>query len=186
MTHPLSAPAPGGDDENRKGATGSSGSSRAFGDGGASGRPSGTGTDYTGSGGKTELVRLIRQLESIEIRTDRDLYRYARLLRAIGMELSLRVQMDADWIAALLSQYKGRWYTFGAESRVRARLVAGHLKQGARAAEVLGMAGIKTYAAFQRHFVKPEIEAQKKQRTSKDGGFTITEADGNKKGGRAA
>ncbi|RMI39747.1 hypothetical protein [Streptomyces triticirhizae] len=158
-----------------------------FGDGGANGVPSGVGTTFTNAGGgqRSELMQLVTQLESMEIRTDRDLYRYARLLRAIGIEMSLRISMDADWLAALLSQYRGRWYTFGAEARIRGRLVAGHLKQGGKAAEVLGMAGVKAYAAFQRHFVKPEIEAQQKGRRSQHAGFTITQAEEKKEGGRA-
>lgn len=124
----------------------------------------------------SDLVKLIQQLEKIEFRTDRDLYNYARILRQIGMELYMRVGMDADMIAAILSQYKGKWYTFGVQSKLRAKLVGAHLKGGASAAKVLGLSGVKMYASFVKHFIKPEQEAEaeaRKGKGSKKPGFSI-------------
>ncbi|MCX4971249.1 hypothetical protein OHA98_42380 [Streptomyces sp. NBC_00654] len=126
-----------------------------------------------GGGGTTNLAKLVMQLEKIEIRNDRDLYQYARLTRAIGLELSMRMMMDADWVSALLGQYKGKWYTFGAQSKIRAKLVGAHLRAGASAARVVGLSGVKMYASFQKHFVKPEIEAQNKKVKPKNEGFII-------------
>jgi superfamily I DNA and RNA helicase len=123
----------------------------------------------------SNLAQLIQQLEKIEFRTDRDLYQYARILRAIGLELNMRVAMDADMVSAILSQYKGKWWTFGAQSKVRAKLVGAHLRTGASAAKVLGLSGIKMYASFVKHFIQPEIEAERKARegNGKKPGFSI-------------
>ncbi|MFF2927175.1 hypothetical protein ACFVTP_33025 [Streptomyces celluloflavus] len=123
----------------------------------------------------TNLAQLIAALEKIEFRTDRDLYQYARILRAIGLELNLRIAMDADVVAAILSQYKGKWFTFGVQSKVRGKLVGAHLRGGAAAAKVLGLSGVKMYASFIRHFVQPEIEAEKRAREGKGKktGFSI-------------
>ncbi len=148
------------------------------------------------SGGKpsSNLVSLITKWEKLEITSDRDLYQYARLMRAIGQEMSLRLEMDGDWISALLSQYKGKWYTFGVQSKIRGKLVGAHLRlSGAGAAKIMGMSGVKMWAAFQRHFVKPELDAKAKAEAKKNGGkgkskgFTIGDkpADGTP-GGRAA
>lgn len=125
----------------------------------------------------SDLVKLIQQLEKIEFRTDRDLYRYARILRAIGLELYMRVGMDADMVTAILGQYKGKWYTFGLQSKLRAKLVGAHLRGGASAAKVLGLSGVKMYASFVKHFIKPEQEAEAEARKGKGGkgrpGFSI-------------
>ncbi|MGW2393941.1 hypothetical protein ACWCYK_31285 [Streptomyces lydicamycinicus] len=124
----------------------------------------------------TNLSQLVTKLEKVEFRTDRDLYTYARILRAIGLELSMRVAMDADVVAAILSQYKGKWYTFGLQSKVRGKLVGAHLRAGASAAKALGLSGVKMYASFVRHFIQPEIEAERKAREGKGAkkpGFSI-------------
>jgi hypothetical protein len=122
----------------------------------------------------SDLHKMIQQLEKIEFKTDRDLYNYAKLLRAIGFELYTRVAFDADMITAILSQYKGKWYTFGLQSKIRAKLVGAHLKAGASAAKVLGLAGVKMYASFVKHFIRPEQEAEAEARKgSKKPGFSI-------------
>lgn len=115
----------------------------------------------------SNLSQLVKQLEKMEFKTDRDLYQYARILRALGLELHMRVAMDADVISAILSQYKGKWYTFGVQSKIRAKLVGAHLKGGASAAKVLGLSGVKMYASFVKHFIQPEVEAEKKAREGK-------------------
>ncbi|MFB7258098.1 MULTISPECIES: hypothetical protein [Streptomyces] len=147
-----------------------------------------------GDGVGSNLGQLIKQLDAIEFKTDRDLYNYAKILRAIGFELFLRVGMDADMISAILSQYKGKWYTFGLQSKIRAKLVSGHLMAGAMAAKVLGLSGVKMYASFVKHFIKPEQEAEAEARKGKGKskpGFSIGDkpSDGAGKpgeGGRAA
>ncbi|MFE3995177.1 hypothetical protein ACFXPW_26280 [Streptomyces goshikiensis] len=124
----------------------------------------------------SNLSELIKQLEKIEFTSDRDLYQYARILRAIGLELHMRIGMDADMVGAILSQYKGKWWTFGAQSKIRAKLVSAHLKGGASAAKVLGLSGVKMYASFVKHFIQPEIEAERKAREGKGAkkpGFSI-------------
>ncbi|MFD8288042.1 hypothetical protein ACFV2B_07380 [Streptomyces lavendulae] len=149
-----------------------------------------TGDDGVGS----NLGQLIKMLDAIEFKTDRDLYTYAKILRAIGMELHLRVGMDADLISAILSQYKGKWYTFGLQSKIRGKLVGYHLHVGANAAKVLGLSGVKMYASFVKHFIKPEQEAEAESRQGKGKskpGFSIGDrpSDGAGKpgeGGRAA
>ncbi|MFE7614330.1 hypothetical protein [Streptomyces sp. NPDC057496] len=124
----------------------------------------------------SNLTQLINQLEKIEFTSDRDLYQYARILRAIGLELHMRIGMDADMVGAILGQYKGKWWTFGAQSKIRGKLVAAHLKGGSSAAKVLGLSGVKMYASFVKHFIQPEIEAERKAREGKGArkpGFSI-------------
>ena len=134
-----------------------------------------TSADGGSVSGSTNLAKLFAQLEKIEFQTDRDLYNYARCLRAIGLELSMRVAMDADMVSAILSQYKGKWFTFGIQSKIRGKLVGAHLRSGAGAARVLGLSGVKMYASFVKHFIQPEIEAEKKAREGKGSkpGFSI-------------
>lgn len=143
------------------------------------------------TGESSNLAALIAKLEKVEFKTDRDLYEYARILRAIGLELTMRVSMDADVVSAILSQYKGKWFTFGLQSKVRGKLVGAHLRVGAQAARTLGLSGVKMYASFVRHFIQPEIEAEKKAREGKGKskpGFSIGDkprADGPGRPGEA-
>lgn len=115
----------------------------------------------------SNLGQLIKQLDAIEFKTDRDLYNYAKILRAIGFELYMRIGFDADMISQILSQYKGKWYTFGVQSKIRAKLVSGHLKAGSTAARIMGLSGVKMYASFVKHFIKPEQEAEAEARKGK-------------------
>ncbi|MFD4291554.1 hypothetical protein ACFWRD_33775 [Streptomyces sindenensis] len=104
--------------------------------------------------------RLIHLVERIEIRSDKDILALATAINHLGRELHLILGMRAEEINGVLSTYKGKWYTFGASSRVKARLVSAHLKVSAEAAKALGVGALKMAHAFDRHFVKPEQEAK--------------------------
>ena len=121
--------------------------------------------------------RLIHAVEQIEIRNNKDILALAKAINLLGRELHLILGMRAEEINAVLSQYKGRWYTFGASSRVKARLVSAHLKVSAEAAKALGVGALKMAHAFNRHFVLPEQEAKSRrngQSTRRE--FTIEDA----------
>ncbi|MFE0654215.1 hypothetical protein ACFVZH_37295 [Streptomyces sp. NPDC059534] len=121
--------------------------------------------------------RMIYAIEKIEIRSDRDILALAKAINYLGRELHLILGMRAEEINGVLSTYKGKWYTFGASSRIKARLVSAHLKVSAEAAKALGVGALKMASAFDRHFVKPEAEARR-ARSGKTGPrktFTIGE-----------
>lgn len=119
-----------------------------------------------------QLIQNLQKLMSMEIRNDKDIDLYTRRLKAVGSDLYLRIGMDADFIQARLSQYKGRWFEFGLGAKIRAKLVAAHLRVGAEAFKTGAVGAIKMNAAFRKHFVEPEREAkQAKHRSSKS--FTI-------------
>ncbi|MFC9132872.1 hypothetical protein ACFT4A_39380 [Streptomyces sp. NPDC057099] len=107
--------------------------------------------------------RLIHTIERIEIRSDKDIIAMAKAINHLGRELYLILGMRAEELNGVLSQYKGKWYTFGAQSRIKARLVSAHLKVSAEAAKALGVGALKMAHAFDRHFVKPEQEAKQKR-----------------------
>ncbi|MFF5938992.1 hypothetical protein [Streptomyces sp. NPDC012508] len=127
--------------------------------GGGRGGASASGT----SGDRHQGDRLIHAVAKIEIRSDRDIIAMARAINHLGRELHLILGMRAEEINGVLSTYKGKWYTFGASSRVKARLVSAHLKVSAEAAKALGVGALKMAHAFDRHFVKPEQEAKQKR-----------------------
>lgn len=124
----------------------------------------------------SNLPRLVAELERIEFNSDKDIDRYTRLIKAIGTELYLRAGLDAEVLQATLGRYKGRWYLFGVDVKVRAKLVAAHLKISAEAAKAYAVGAIRMHAAFRRHFVEPEQEAKRKARHAKGkGNFRIGE-----------
>ncbi|MFE0654178.1 hypothetical protein ACFVZH_37105 [Streptomyces sp. NPDC059534] len=134
---------------------------RGGGQGGSGGNGGGRGAAPAGGGAdRHQGDRMIYAIEKIEIRSDRDILALAKAINHLGRELHLILGMRAEEINGVLSTYKGKWYTFGASSRVRARLVSAHLKVSAEAAKALGVGALKMAAAFDRHFVKPEAEAK--------------------------
>ncbi|MEU9797198.1 hypothetical protein AB0E27_42830 [Streptomyces sparsogenes] len=127
------------------------------GNGGGRGSASGAADRHQGD-------RLIYAVERIEFRNDRDILALAKAINHLGRELHLILGMRAEELNGVLSTYKGKWYTFGASSRVKARLVSAHLKVSAEAAKALGVGALKMAHAFDRHFVKPEQEAKQQRR----------------------
>jgi hypothetical protein len=120
---------------------------------------------------------MISVIERIEFRNEKDIIACAKAVNRLGRELHFILSMRAEEIQGVLSTYKGAWYTFGASSRVRARLVAMHLKVSAEAAKALGVGALKMAHAFDRHFIKPEQDAKRKkngQKTRRQ--FTIEDA----------
>ncbi|EST17896.1 hypothetical protein [Streptomyces niveus] len=107
--------------------------------------------------------RLIYAIERIELRSDRDILALARAINHLGRELHLILGMRAEEVNGVLSTYKGKWYTFGASSRIKARLVSAHLKVSGEAAKALGVGALKMAHAFNRHFVVPEREAKQRR-----------------------
>ncbi|MFJ8195213.1 hypothetical protein ACIQ8D_36590 [Streptomyces sp. NPDC096094] len=137
------------------------------GNGGGNGGGGGRGSAAGAAGDRHQGDRLIYLVERIEIRSDKDIYAMAKAINHLGRELHLILGMRAEEINGVLSQYKGHWYTFGAASRVKARLVSAHLKVSAEAAKALGVGALKMAHAFDRHFVKPEQEAKAKRNGKK-------------------
>jgi len=110
---------------------------------------------------------MISAIERIEFNDEKDILACAKAVNRLGRELHFILSMHAEEIQGVLSTYKGRWYTFGAQSRIKARLVAMHLKVSAEAAKALGVGALKMAHAFDRHFVKPEQEAKRKRNGQK-------------------
>ncbi|SFD74470.1 hypothetical protein [Streptomyces aidingensis] len=129
----------------------------------------GSGTDGRHHQGDAMIARI----ERIELRSNRDVLALAKAINHLGRELHLILGMRAEELQATLGQYKGRWFTFGAGSKVRARLVAAHLKVSAEAAKALGVGALKMAHAFDRHFVKPEQEARRQPKKPARPQFTI-------------
>ncbi|MER7901341.1 hypothetical protein ABTX62_36150 [Streptomyces sp. NPDC096046] len=119
-----------------------------------------------GSADRHQGDRLIYAVERIEIKGSKDILALAKAINHLGRELHLILGMRAEEINGVLSTHKGKWYTFGASSRVKARLVSAHLKVSAEAAKALGVGALKMAHAFNRHFIVPEREA-KQRRTTK-------------------
>ncbi|MFJ3819270.1 hypothetical protein [Streptomyces sp. NPDC090056] len=141
------------------------------GSGGGGGR--GGAAPAADGGDRHQGDRMIYAIERIEIRSNRDIVALAKAINHLGRELHLILGMRAEEVNGVLSTYKGSWYTFGASSRVKARLVSAHLKVSAEAAKALGVGALKMAAAFDRHFVQPEREAKNARKAPKRREFTI-------------
>lgn len=137
---------------------GGGGNGNGNGGGGKAGAqtPGGAPNNHQGDG-------MIRAIERIEFRNEKDIMALAKAVNRLGRELHFILGMRAEEVQAVLSTYKGKWYTFGASSRIKARLVAMHLKVSAEAAKALGVGALKMAHAFDRHFIKPEQEAKRKR-----------------------
>ncbi|MFE7412907.1 hypothetical protein [Streptomyces laurentii] len=132
--------------------------------GGNGGNGGGGGKGAAAAGGSADRHqgdRMIYAIERIEIRNEKDILALAKAINHLGRELHLILGMRAEEINGVLSQYKGKWFHFGATNRVKARLVSAHLKVSAEAAKALGVGALKMSHAFHRHFVEPELEAKR-------------------------
>lgn len=127
---------------------------------GAGQAPSAAPNNHQGDG-------MISAIERIEFRGAKDIMACAKAVNRLGRELHFILSMRAEEIQAVLSTHKGTWYVFGADVRIKARLVAMHLKVSAEAAKALGVGALKMAHAFDRHFVKPEQEAKRKKNGQK-------------------
>lgn len=143
------------------------------------GRGGGGGQASAGGGGadRHQGDRLIAAVERIEFTSEKDIYALAKAINHLGRELHLILGMRAEELNGVLSTYKGKWYHFGAASRVKARLVSAHLKVSAEAAKALGVGALKMAHSFDRHFVKPEQEAKAKAGQKKTARKTFTIGD---------
>ncbi|MFF7366035.1 hypothetical protein [Streptomyces sp. NPDC008125] len=141
------------------------------------GRGGNGGAGGGGSDDRHQGDRMIYAIERIEIRSNKDIVALARAINHLGRELHLILGMRAEEINGVLSTYKGKWYTFGASSRVKARLVSAHLKVSAEAARALGVGALKMASAFDRHFVKPEQEAKARRNGQKSPRKSFTIGD---------
>lgn len=143
--------------------------------GGGSGGGGGAGQAASGAD-RHQGDSMIHRIERIEITSDKDVIALGKAINHLGRELHLILGMRAEELQAVLGQYKGRWYTFGAGSKVKARLVAAHLKVAAEAAKAIGVGALKMSHAFQRHFIAPEQEARRRANGAKGRkAFTIGE-----------
>ncbi|WP_329039920.1 hypothetical protein OIE71_34780 (plasmid) [Streptomyces sp. NBC_01725] len=136
--------------------------------GGGNGNGNGNGGNAAAAGGgdRHQGDRLIYMVERIELRNDRDILALAKAINHLGRELHLILGMRAEEVNGVLSTYKGKWYFFGASSKIKARLVSAHLKVSAEAAKALGVGSLKMAHAFNRHFVVPEREAKQRRGTA--------------------
>ncbi|MFD7720741.1 hypothetical protein [Streptomyces sp. NPDC059814] len=135
--------------------------------GGRGGNGGGGASTGAGPGDRHQGDQMIHLIERIEFKSDKDILALAKAINHLGRELHLILGMRAEEINGVLSTYKGKWYTFGASSRVKARLVSAHLKVSAEAAKALGVGALKMAHAFDRHFVKPEQEAKARRNGQK-------------------
>ncbi|MGW9242567.1 hypothetical protein ACWGRL_28155 [[Kitasatospora] papulosa] len=147
------------------------------GSGGGGNNRGGGGGRQSDDGDRHQGDRLIYAVERIEFKDEKDVLALAKAINHLGRELHLILGMRAEELNGVLSTYKGKWYMFGAGSKVKARLVSAHLKVSAEAAKALGVGALKMAHAFDRHFIKPELEAKQRAQGKKSSrpSFTIGE-----------
>ena len=143
------------------------------GNGGGGGGGNGAPADSAAPGSNHRGDGMITAIERIEFRGEKDIIDLAKAVNRLGRELHFIISMRAEEINGVLSTYKGKWYTFGASSRIKARLVSAHLKVSAEAAKALGVGALKMAHAFDRHFIKPEQDAKRQRSNTRRREFTI-------------
>lgn len=122
---------------------------------------------------RTDLGKLVNQWQNVELASTKDLKAYAKLTRQIGQEMYLDMHFHAHELDSRLRKYKGKWYTFGTTSRIKARLVSYRLKVGAEGFKVAGTAGTKMISAFEKHFLELEHQAKARRKKAAKGDFKI-------------
>ena len=91
---------------------------------------------------------------------------YCGAVRKILHQYAAELDMAAAELEAALGESRGTTGMLGIDSRVRARLVARHMKDSAEALRASSAGVIRTYGSFRKHFM-PELEAARKGRPVK-------------------
>jgi hypothetical protein len=97
------------------------------------------------------------KLGEVEFRNNNDLADYCRKLRTILRRLSQEVAFAADELQAVLGTVPGTRGAMGIDSRLRAKLVAAHLRIAAELLRIAVGSVAKCHASFLKHFA-PELE----------------------------
>jgi hypothetical protein len=89
---------------------------------------------------------------------------YCNNIRTLMRPLVSELHVSAEELEAALKHVKSvNPQAFGLDSRVRAKLVAAHLRRASEAAEVMCASAVRTYLSFRKHYVA-EIDMTAKNR----------------------
>lgn len=89
---------------------------------------------------------------------------YCNNVRTLMRPLVSELHVSAEELEAALKHVRSvNPHAFGLDSKVRARLVAAHLRRASEAAEVICASAVRTYLSFRKHYVA-EIDMTAKNR----------------------
>lgn len=105
----------------------------------------------------TTIEQQADALGQVEFKDNNDLHAYTLRLRKILRILSQEAAFAADELQARLATVPGAKAALGIDSRIRARIVAAHLRVASDLLRIAAGQTAKCYAAFLKHYA-PELD----------------------------
>ncbi|MFE6387658.1 hypothetical protein [Nocardiopsis dassonvillei] len=115
---------------------------------------------------RSELKRIMADLEAIQFETGSDIRHYTETTRKLSRALAVELEFSAQELEAALKELPPG----GGESRLamrrKARSVARHLRRAAEAQRLVGVEAVRTWGSMLKHF--DHLVKRKKRRRSLD------------------
>ncbi len=115
---------------------------------------------------RSELKRIMADLEAIEFETGSDIRRYVETTRKLSRALSVELEFSAQELEAALNELPPGDGASRLTMRRRARSVARHLRRAAEAQRAVGVESVRTWASLHKHF--EYLVKRKKRKKSLD------------------
>ncbi|MCY9787165.1 MULTISPECIES: hypothetical protein [unclassified Nocardiopsis] len=101
---------------------------------------------------RSELKRIMADLESIEFETGSDIRRYVETTRKLSRALSMELEFSAQELEAALRELPPGDGESRLAMRRKAKSVTRHLRRCAEAQRTVGVEAVRTWASLHKHF----------------------------------
>lgn len=101
---------------------------------------------------RSELKRIMADLESIEFETGSDIRRYTETVRKLSRAMSMELEFSAQELEAALKELPPGSGESRLAMRRKARSVARHLRRAAEGQRVVGVEAVRTWGSLAKHF----------------------------------
>lgn len=101
---------------------------------------------------RSELKRIMSDLEMIEFETGSDIRRYTETVRKLSRALAVELEFSAQELEAALKELPPGPGESRLAMRRKARSVARHLRRAAEGQRVVGVEAVRTWGSMLKHF----------------------------------
>ena len=114
---------------------------------------------------RSELKRIMADLEMIEFSTGSDIRRYTETVRKLSRALAVELEFSAQELEAALKEMPPGPGESRLAMRRKARSVARHLRRAAEGQRIVGIEAVRTWGSMLKHF---EYMVKRKKRKTLD------------------
>ncbi|CAL9359526.1 hypothetical protein [Nocardiopsis dassonvillei] len=101
---------------------------------------------------RSELKRIMNDLESIQFETGSDIRKYTETVRKLSRALAVELDFSAQELEAALKEMPPGSGVSRLAMKRKARSVARHLRRAAEGQRVVGVEAVRTWGSLRKHF----------------------------------